>query len=660
MRLRCDRQIPCDTCTRRKLQASCHYASNAKRGNPKASRQISFDDRLQRIEELVSASLINTGAIRQSEGCVAESNWTGPSSLELRTPPESEQLSCDDANSIPAKESPHLQQQNGQAVYMEPSHWMSIMQEIQNIRADLSSQDSLATDDLDVKHNDEILTDINLDVSLSRALSVTDAISSLPPQSTCDILLSNYFNSRYMVPGIVHYGKFRIEYENFWKKPKETTLDWLALLFSILSISSMLGRTPQVKTATGKPMPSPKILQQVTAYCLVSCGYATAKQYALEALLLYLQSQYMTQSQSHAQLWLDLGTVVRLAFRMGYHRDPREMADISIFEGEMRRRVWLYIVQIDALASFHMGLPSMIPTEYCDTEVPRNLYDTDLSIHMDTLPPSRPYTEVTPMLYGIVKSGIMGVFKRIVAHTQSLASPKYDETVALDREMKEVYETIPEVFRRRDVSQSFMDPSDIILLRCTLELLYLKGIVVLHRRYIRHEPENPIFEPSRRFCLEAALEILHRQADLHQATQPGGRLQEEAYVITSLTVHDFLLAAMVVCLDLSIRLEALGEKNEDEFVTRKLHALKVSRQSWAASDNHQAQSRTASLLLNLMIQKVGEMRSQAEWKEAANMSFSAGMELPYIEPVSDMIDGTEAIDWSMLDQFFQNTGSDTM
>lgn len=383
----------------------------------------------------------------------------------------------------------------------------------------------------------------------------------------------------------------------------------------------------------------------MTAHCLVSCGYATAKRYALEALLLYLQSKFMTQTKSHTQLWLDLGTVVRLAFRMGYHRDPRGLADITQFEGEMRRRVWLHIFQIDALASFHMGLPSMVPTEYCDTELPRNLYDTDLSMDMDTLPPSRSYTEVTPMLYGIVKSGIMGVFKKIVARTQSLASPNYDEMVALDHEMKAAYENLPEIFRRRDVAQSFMDSSDLILQRCTLELLYLKGIVVLHRRYIRHEPQNPTFEPSRRFCIEAALEILDRQADLHQATQPGGRLHGDMWVVTSLTVHDFLLAAMVICLDLSINIEALREEKDASFVSRKLQALQLSQQIWATTGNHEAQSRLASIVLDLMIKKVDKVRSQASWNNAMSTLSLAGMELPYIETMSDMIDGTEALDW---------------
>lgn len=30
-----------------------------------------------------------------------------------------------------------------------------------------------------------------------------------------------------------------------------------------------------------------------------------------------------------------------------------------------------------------------------------------------------------------------------------------------------------------------------------------------------------------------------------------------------------------------------------------------------------------------------------------------GAELPYMKTMSDMIDGSEAIDWSLLDQFFQ-------
>ena len=35
-----------------------------------------------------------------------------------------------------------------------------------------------------------------------------------------------------------------------------------------------------------------------------------------------------------------MAIVFRFAFEMGYHRDPDQFSHLSVFEGEMRRRVW--------------------------------------------------------------------------------------------------------------------------------------------------------------------------------------------------------------------------------------------------------------------------------------------------------------------------------
>lgn len=122
--------------------------------------------------------------------------------------------------------------------------------------------------------------------------------------------------------------------------------------------------------------------------------------------------------------------------------------------------------------SFQMGFPSMIPMEYCDTQLPRNLEYSDLAMDMETLPPPRPLSNYTPMHYAVVKSGVMDVFKKIVvSHTRSLASPAYDKTIALDLETREVYSKIPDMLKARDVGRSFMDPSSLIMGRCIIELL---------------------------------------------------------------------------------------------------------------------------------------------------------------------------------------------
>ncbi|CAI7666706.1 unnamed protein product [Penicillium pancosmium] len=559
-----------------------------------------------------------------------------------------------------------LHDQIGEAVYTDPSHWMSILQEIKFVRESLPSEESSAPDE--TPHlDDEPDFDLNLNMGPGNKFSISDALTCLPVQPVCDMLLSKYFNSRYMVLGIVHYGKFRKEYEEFWNHPQRTSFRWLALLFSILSVAITCYDKASPANGSTQGRPSAILLQQTTARCLISGGYGTAKEYSIEALFLYLQSRFMNETSSTTQLWLELGTIIRLALRMGYHRDPDGLPSISIFEGEMRRRVWLNIFQIDALVSFQMGLPSMLPAEYCDTKPPGNFHDTDLSTDMDQLPNSRSLEEGTPLRYGIVKCKIMSVFKKIVSHTQPLSSPEYSATLALDREMKNAYEAIPDVMKRRNISDSFIDASDVIMERCTLELLYLKGIVVLHRRYIRHEPHNLQFEPSRRFCLEAALEILARQADIYNATLFGGRLHEDAYMVTTLTEHDFLLAAMVVCLDLSVQIESevpeiSNIEGSESFTAKKFHALQTSQQIWAAKRGSPSHSHIALITLDLMIRKVTERQASIQNtldESSHDKDPWMGVGLPYIQ-IGEMIDGSEAVDWSLLDQLFQNQVMETM
>ena len=438
----------------------------------------------------------------------------------------------------------------------------------------------------------------------------------------------------------------------FWKAPQKAPVLWIALLFAIISVSVQFRLKANADGVLNGSIPPPDILQQRTAQCLLLGGYRTANAYALETLLLYLQSGFLGDLKTNSRQWFDMGIILRLAFRMGYHRDPSTFPGTTTpFDGEMRRRVWLHIFQLDALLSFQIGLPSMIPAECCDTHVPRNLYDADLHVGMSALPTSRPSSEYTPVLYCIAKAGVMSIFKKIVAHTISLAPPSYSRTLTLDAEMRGAYSLVPDFLKRRDTSQSLMDSSEVILNRCKIELLYLKGLVVLHRRYIRYEPQDAKFETSRRFCVEAALEIIARQADMHQAFQPGGRLQEDQWMLSSLTIHDFLLAAMAICLDLSVRLESHTTAFVDEcadhgLVSREIGALKTSQRIWAAISHLSPESRVASLALDLMARKVAERQASFSRDEAAFMDIPpVSPELPYMEPMSGMIDGSETLDW---------------
>lgn len=81
------------------------------------------------------------------------------------------------------------------------------------------------------------------------------------------------------------------------------------------------------------------------------------------------------------------------------------------------------------------------------------------------------------------------------------------------------------------------------------EILHLKCMCVLHRRYLTFE--GTMYEGSRVACREASLRLLDLQAEFDEHSGEGGRLFGKRYMFTNPTGHhDFLLAAMCICLDL--------------------------------------------------------------------------------------------------------------
>ncbi|KAL1970425.1 hypothetical protein VTN77DRAFT_5586 [Rasamsonia byssochlamydoides] len=635
-KLKCNRGLPCDTCIKRKKQSSCEYASNANRNKPNTGRQSNLADRLQNLEKLVFQFLQNGVTLQQPDD-YRKTNGNENPSVQMTSV----------ERAMETRGSLHVQ--GDKTNYVDSSHWLSILDDIKDIREQLSLSNTHAVE------NEVENEQVDLVFSPMPIPSIREILHSLPPRPVCDSLLSQYFNSRYMILPILHPVKFQKEYELFWEDPPKAPPLWIGLLFAILGVAVALRQVAKMPTES---MPSAKTFQLRTAQCLVLGKYFTAKAYGLETLVLHLQSNFLCSVDSNISLWFLMGIVIRLAMRMGYHRDPKNHPSISPFDGEMRRRLWQNIFQLDVLMSFQLGLPSMIPSEYCDTEPPRNLYDSDFDPDVKALPPSRPLSDHTPVLYTIVKGRVMDVFKRIVAHTQSLSSPPYDKTLALDGEIRETYNSIPEAFRMRPISRSFMDASSTIMNRCSIELLYLKGIVVLHRRYLNTDRSNPQYEYSRRACVDAALGILARQADLHQASQPGGQLYEDRWMVSSLTAHDFLLAAMVVCLELSVqmRTEHLPAMSLQGDFARQFEALQTSQRIWASARPHSKDAHTATQALELMIRKVKANTQKSSDAPTANVddNLMDHVDLPYAEPMTEMIDGSEHLNWTLLDQYFQN------
>lgn len=193
-----------------------------------------------------------------------------------------------------------------------------------------------------------------------------------------------------------------------------------------------------------------------------------------------------------------------------------------------------------------------------DTQSPRNLLDRDFNVNTKVLPPSRGIDELTPSSYTRAKLRITRIFADASELSHATIPPSHEEMMELDRKLEEARAHIPPLLQMPDISELVTDPAEQLMCRFNLDLLYLKVKMVLHRRYMEqpfsqlspHEQQMGIGF-SRKACTSCALRVLQHHHTIYTASQPGGQLESVKWYMGSISTHDFLLAAMIICLELS-------------------------------------------------------------------------------------------------------------
>jgi len=374
----------------------------------------------------------------------------------------------------------------------------------------------------------------------------------------------------------------------------------------IIATCAALGAGEETPQNDGSPTEMIRTYRECCVQCLVLSNYTKPGPYTLETLFIYMESEFLLNKDDQVQSFLLVGNATRLALRMGLHRDSTKVGgNITPFQGEMRRRLWHHLLQIDLLSSFHIGLPGMIPTVESDTLLPSNLRDEEFGEDSAELPPSRPDSEITPASYMICKSRLCQEAGKIVALANRLSLPEYVEIMRLDSLLETAYQKVPPAFRLDSAGSSITDSPSVTIKRFSIAMLYQKGRCMLHRKHLMRAEKNPDFGFSKRAGLDAAMEILRYQSMIHEAALPGGLLSRDRWFLSSLSMHDFLLAAMIVYLHLfrggrKTHTNSQLTKEQKE----RIIALEKSRAIWNETWSNSAESKKASVVLSIMLNKV--------------------------------------------------------
>lgn len=221
------------------------------------------------------------------------------------------------------------------------------------------------------------------------------------------------------------------------------------------------------------------------------------------------------------------------------------------------------------------------------------------------------------MCYVIYKAQLVHVYGQIVEDMQSLTPTPYEQVMKLDQKLRDTQAEIPPIFRMRQIEESLRDPSSLVMQRYILDLLFLRAQCILHRKYMGSRENSRGY--SRKTCIEAAMEMLRHQATLHTESRPGGRLSNIKWYISSLTTHDFLLAAMVVCLDLyqTAEAERAGRRPPNDSFNwssheRRPNMISAIEQSLSIWDTLRDQSMEAFKAYGVLNATLAKLRSHEE------------------------------------------------
>lgn len=448
-----------------------------------------------------------------------------------------------------------------------------------------------------------------------------------------DRLVSKYFNFMDMTSSIIHGPSFLKEYEKFWLATSEAPIMWIGLLFAILALGThFLQREMHSLQSSPRDNSTLEAYKDKVVECLVLGQYTKVRPYTIEALMLYFSLEHLPSADTRVDNWILVGTIVRLAMRAGYHRDPSHTPQIKPFHAEMRRRHWATIMQLDLMTSTQVGLPRMINESVCDTAEPRNLLDNDFDDHVLELPPSRPDTDMTPILYLNVRNKLLRVFGMITDFTASTKPTSYADVMRLEQMLHETVAEIPACLQPKPLYQSLTESSETILRRIYLDMVFQKARCILHRKYLTAARSDVKYIHSRTSCIEAAVQILQYQDILFRECQPGGLLYRGNWKLTSVLNHDFLLASTILSLDLNCDIETSQlvetptEQQKGEHIIR---SLKRSYAIWIKSAHTSQEARKAAEVLRIVLVKAQKCqisaplgRDDVHDKEAADFNES--------------------------------------
>ncbi|KAK9330883.1 fungal-specific transcription factor domain-containing protein [Lipomyces starkeyi] len=451
-KVRCNGEKPCSSCI--KAGVECMTPATSRR----RKRKLPEEDvllRLRRYEQVI----IKHGLKVEDGDCENPSDEQRMATKETHKASRPSGSRIDNGKMIVGQ---------GNSRYIESHPWTALSDEIQDSRyIDQGSSEDETVDSL-AGHYPECGS------LLFGRLMINNAVSSSHPQPVQILQMwQTFIDNVNPLVKLLHAPTVQqliVEASGRLDKLSGSTE---ALMFAIYHSSVVSLRDEDCESMMGE---SRSVLlarySTATQQALINAGVLrTANLMVLQALTLYLLS--IRQHYDPDSLWILAGIAMRIGQRIGLHRESAS-SKLSIFEAEIRRRLWWQILILDNRSAQLSGAASGLEAyDFSEALRPLNINDCDLSPAMKELPAE--HTGVTEMLFCSVRYEF-GVFIRQSESWKATAVSMQVKDKAID----ELENCLEQKYLR------YCDPSIPLHLLSSL----LARTAVCQMRLIAHDPRQ--------------------------------------------------------------------------------------------------------------------------------------------------------------------------
>lgn len=314
-----------------------------------------MQNRIDRLESLVH-SLVRNGAIIDASNMSAATT-TAPSGAHKpsvsATDSTHPRLERDDEASMPDEADVDssdvddglatslgvlkVDSDRGKSMYIGQEHWHTLLSDITEVKNFYSSHKKEMEKSYQQMTSSKPAQSRDSPIFLLSAppATETELRAALPSKTAVNTLISRYFNSLDTAVSILHDRTFYEELAAHWQDPAKSSVMWVGLVYSMLCLAMLSYHKvdDEPDGFKGRSLELAAEYRLRTVQCLVVADYTKPVDYTVETMIHYLLGEWSSRWDADVGCWLIVSQIVRVAFRMGYHRDAEWFPSISPFQG---------------------------------------------------------------------------------------------------------------------------------------------------------------------------------------------------------------------------------------------------------------------------------------------------------------------------------------